>query len=332
MESFVGTSLPEAGSRSLLLLKPGSMGDVIHALPVASAIHRAWPDAELTWVVDPRWAPLLEGNPSVSRVRLFPRQKFRGPWGWGRAVRWYSALGGIRPDYVVDLQGLLRTALMAKCCRGKVTVGLSDAREGARFFYRQSAGTLPGEHAVIRYLRCLPLLGIPVPERPEFYLPPGVDPLLSEGYIVLHPFARGAGKSMETRAIQAFLAEFQERSPRPVVIVGVGESQALLPAGVIDLAGKTSLPGLIGILRGAHYVVSVDSGPMHLAAAIGVPLLGVHTWSDPRLVGPFNEKAWIWQGGKIRPQDFEKSPLEKKPFTPESAREVARFVAGRLLP
>ena len=80
-------------------------------------------------------------------------------------------------------------------------------------------------------------------------------------------------------------------------------------------------------MKKCKFLISGDSGPMHLAAAIGVPLLGVHTWSDPRLVGPFSKEAWIWQGGEIRLQDFGKPPLAEKPFTPESAREIARFVA-----
>lgn len=328
MDSFAGHPVGEGGARSLLLIKPGSMGDVIHALPVASAIRRAWPDAFLTWVVDPRWAPLLEGNPAVSRIRLFPRQGFRGPVGWVRAIRWYSALGGLRPDFVVDLQGLLRSALMARCCRGKVAVGLSDAREGAGFFYHRIAKTVPDEHAVFRYLRCLSLLGIAGPEHREFFIPSGTAPSLPPGCIVLHPFARGAGKSMDAGAIRAFVTEIQAKSRRRVVIVGVGDPPASLPVGVIDLTGKTSLAELIGILRSARFVVSVDSGPMHLASAIGVPMLGVHTWSDPRLVGPFDKGAWIWQGGGIRPQDLSKPPLEQKPFTPESAREIARFVAS----
>ena len=325
MDSIVGHASQEA--ERLLLIKPGSMGDVIHALPVASAIRRAWPEVELTWVVDPRWAPLLEGNPAVSRIKLFPREEFRGPRGWSRAVRWYSALGGMRPDFVVDLQGLLRSALMAKFCCGKMVVGLSDAREGARLFYRRIARTSPGEHAVVRYRRCLPLLG--VPDRCEFFIPSGTAPSIPPGSVVLHPFARGAGKSLDAAAIRAFVEEFQARSKRRVVIVGMGNPPASLPAGVDDLVGKTSLPELIGVLRGARFVVSVDSGPMHLAAALRVPLIGVHTWSDPRLVGPFNQEAWIWQGGEIRLQDFGKPPLAQKPFTPEAAREIARFVIRR---
>jgi len=321
------TRHPLRDAERLLLIKPGSMGDVIHALPVASAIRRAWPGVELTWVVDPRWAPLLEGNPAVSRVLLFPREEFRGPRGWARAARWYSGLGGLRPDYAVDLQGLMRSALMAKFSRAKVVAGLGDAREGARLFYRRSARTLPGEHAVLRYRRCLPLLG--VPDGCDFYIPPGKAPAIPPGFVVLHPFARGAGKSMDAGAIRAFVAEIQAASERRIVIVGMGETPLSLPGAVVDLAGKTTLPELIGILHAARFMVSMDSGPMHLAAAIGVPLLGVHTWSDPRLVGPFSKEAWIWQGGEIRLQDFTKPPLAQTALTPESAREIARFVAEK---
>lgn len=316
------------GRRSLLLIKPGSMGDVLHALPVAAAIRSAWPDVDLTWVVDPRWAPLLEGNPAVSQLLPFRREDFRGVAGWIRAARWYAGLGRLRPDVVVDLQGLLRSALLGKCSAGRRIIGLSDAREGAGWFYQDRAQTTPGEHAVLRYLRCLPLLGIPVPACPEFALPPGRPMDIPPGSVVLHPFARGAGKSMDEESIRAFVSGFQTQSRLPVVLVGMGKSPAGLPGGVIDLVGKTNLSELIGLLRGARFVVSVDSGPMHLAAALGVPLLGIHTWSNPQLVGPFCERAWVWQGGEIRLQDF-RPPLAQKPFTPEFAREVGEFVAQK---
>lgn len=315
------------GVRSVLLIKPGSMGDVIHALPVASAIRQAWPEAELTWVVDPRWAPLLSGNPAVSAVRHFPREDFRGAGGWSRALRWYAGLRGLKPDVVVDLQGLLRSALMAKCSGGKTILGLGDAREGAGFVYSQSAATVSDEHAVRRYLRVLSLPGIAVPEKCVFPLPGGESPELPEGYVVLHPFARGAGKSLGAEAIQAFVSEFRGRSSACLVTVGRGDMPPGLPDGVVDLCGKTSLDGLIGILRGARFVVSVDSGPMHLAAAVGTPLLGIHTWSDPRRVGPYSDHAWIWQGGEIRRQDLTRAPLAQRAFTSDSAAGVARFVA-----
>jgi ADP-heptose:LPS heptosyltransferase len=99
---------------------------------------------------------------------------------------------------------------------------------------------------------------------------------------------------------------------------------------VVDLLGKTNLLELIGLLRGAKFVVSVDSGPMHLAAALDVPLLSIHTWSDPRLVGPYSEAAWIWQGGGIRRQNLDAPPMPERPFEDGDAAAVGQFVSSQI--
>lgn len=315
--------------RSLLLIKPGSMGDVIHALPVASAIRAAWPGTRLTWIVDPRWAPLLAGNPAVNSVHHFPRGDFQGIAGLLRSTSWYRRLGALRPEVCVDLQGLLRSGLMARFSRAPRIIGLSDAREGASFFFNHTVQVVKGEHAVRRYLRCLPALGIPVPDEPEWTLPPGdalPDAGIPSGAVVLHPFARGAGKSMDEAGVRAFVEAFCQGSSRPIAVVG-GAANFPLPEGVVDLTGKTTLLQLVWILRQASFVASVDSGPMHLAAALGRPLLSIHTWTDPRLVGPFGSGAWIWQGGKIRRQQPAAPPLPEAPFTAEASAEAGRFVA-----
>ena len=315
--------------RSLLLIKPGSMGDVIHSLPVASAIHESWPGTRLTWLIDPRWAPLLEGNPAVSAIHPFPRALFRGFGGVFKAFAWYRSLGALNPDLCVDLQGLLRSGLMARFSGSRRTIGLSDAREGASLFFNSVVSVAEGEHAVRRYLRCLPALGIPVPEEPKWVLPEG-DPLpdfeMPEGAVILHPFARGAGKSMEENAIEEFVKSFRAISNRPIIVVG-GVSSASLSNEVIDLTGRTNLAQLIWVVRRAAFVVSVDSGPMHLASALGRPLLSIHTWTDPRLVGPYGKGAWIWQGGGIRMRDPFEPPLPEVPFTSRASGEIARFVA-----
>ena len=128
------------------------MGDVIHALPVASAIHRAWPLTRITWILDPRWTELLEGNPAIAKIHPFPRQSFRGPSGLIRALRWYRGLRELKVDTVVDLQCLLRSGLMAYYSGARVVVGLGDAREGAGFFYSSLVPVRKDEHAVNR--RC----------------------------------------------------------------------------------------------------------------------------------------------------------------------------------
>ena len=319
---------------SLLLIKPGSMGDVIHSLPVASAIHRAWPATRITWIVDPRWAPLLQGNPAIKKLHLFPRETFRGFSGFLRSIGWYRELRSLRPAIALDLQCLLRSGVMAACSRAGQVFGLDDAREGAAFFYHRKIPVRREEHAVRRYLRSLPALGID-PETPwAWNLPAGeaCAALPSGGdYAVLHPFSRGHGKSMDAASIRAFIESFQSRSPLRLVIVGSGVLETSLRGRVVDLLGKTNLLELIGILRGARFVVSVDSGPMHLAAALGTPLLSIHTWSDPRLVGPYSEKAWIWQGGEIRPQNLEAVPNPARPFTPADATLVGEFAAEAAL-
>lgn len=309
------------------------MGDVIHALPVASAIHRTWPHTRITWIVDPRWAPLLEGNPAIEKLHFFPRENFRGPAGFLRSIGWYRSLRSLRPDVALDLQCLLRSGVMAACSGAAQVFGLDDAREGAGFFYHRKIPVRRDEHAVRRYLRSLPVLGID-PETPwDWNLPAGVPcPAMPPGndYIILHPFSRGRGKSMDAASIRALVESFQSRCPLRVVVVGSGTLETNLGAQVVNLLGATSLPELIHLLRGARFVVSVDSGPMHLAAALGVPLLSIHTWSDPRLVGPYSKKAWIWQGGSIRPQDLE-GPIEPaQPFTSRDATRVGEFVASTL--
>ena len=114
----------------------------------------------------------------------------------------------------------------------------------------------------------------------------------------------------------------------PIVLAGAPKSLPDFGLGVIDLLGKTSLSELIGLLRGASYLVSVDSGPMHLAAALGIPLLSIHTWSDPRLVGPFSKNSHVWQGGQILEQNLQRVPAPERAFTLQDAAAVGHFAAN----
>lgn len=192
------------------------MGDVIHALPVASAIHRAWPLTRITWILDPRWSALLDGNPAIAKIHPFPRQSFRGLGGAIRALRWYRSLRSLGTDAVLDLQCLLRSGLMAACSGARVVVGLGDAREGAGFFYSRSVPVKKDEHAVNRYLRVLPALGIAVPETLHWSIPHGHRPAglaINEPYIVLHPFSRGEGKSSAQKPLARSSSPFG-KSPR----------------------------------------------------------------------------------------------------------------------
>lgn len=290
----------QARPKRILLIKPSSLGDVIHALPVVAALHCHWPETELRWLIHPAWRSLVEGHPGVSDTVLFPRDRFRGLSGWVRSIAWMRLLRDWKPDLVVDLQGLFRSALFARVSGASRIVGLSDAREGAGLLYHEQVPVNRDVHAVTRYLTVLDHLGIPCCEQPDFQLPQGKFPQnfdRSTPYIVLHPYARGEGKSLNETQVRAFLRGVQNQR---VVIVGRGDRLTDLPRHVEDWSNRTELLELIGILRGASFVVSSDSGPMHLAAAIHPGrTLAIHRWSDPLKVGPWFAESLVWKAGRM---------------------------------
>lgn len=295
-----------AAPADVLVLKPSSFGDIIHTLPAIHFLKVAWPNSRFHWVVNPEWAPLLENNPDLSSVAIFPRRELRGPAAVPGFVRWCARTRVASPsggfDLALDFQGLLRSALMAKGCRAGRVLGLSDAREGARLFYHERADTRGLAHAVDRYLALARLAGADTNGKAVFPLPqgepiPGLDPAMLARAVVLHPFARGEGKSLPVEAIEAIIRKL---APRTVVLAGVGGPDGhVWPKEMISLLGQTSLAQLVWLLRHAGAVISVDSGPMHLAAALDRPLLGLHTWSDPRAVGPWRADAHIWKSGRL---------------------------------
>ena len=316
----------------LLVIKPSSLGDIVHTLPAVSALRQRFPEARITWMVNPEWAPLLEGNPDVDSTLVFPRADFRGLSGWLRFRRWRAALPSkLQPDLVLDFQGLLRTALVARAFRGVPLAGLSDAREGARFFQTRTVQVAPSSHAVERYLALASAFGATADRPPVFPLPHGRAPaaqLPDRPFIVLHPFSRGHGKSLTPETVAAFCRE----STHPVVLVG--RSDAALPAmpdNVVNILNKTDLAELIWILRHAAFVVSVDSGPMHLAAAVTDKLLGIHTWSDPCKVGPYRPGAHVWKGREIFPA-LDPASSRASAVVPDAhdARTMARYVCHSL--
>jgi ADP-heptose:LPS heptosyltransferase len=247
---------------------------------------------------------VLRDNPVIDEIVLFPRERFRGVGGMLMSIPWSLHLRKIRPDIALDLQGLLRSALMARLSRAGRAIGISDAREGATRLYHEVIPVIRGEHAVLRYLRVLGGLGLPKIERPVFPLPPGVPlngPFRNQPFVVLHPFARGEGKSLEPEHVVQFCERVR---PLTTVLAGIGKLQREVPGNTINLLNQTTIREMIWLLGAADFVASVDSGPMHIAAAVGAKMLSIHTWSDPRLVGPFSEEAWIWQGGEIRRQQI----------------------------
>jgi heptosyltransferase-1 len=298
---------------SILIIKPSSLGDIVHTLPAVALVADAHPEAAITWVINPEFAPLLRGNPDVDHIHIFPRGEFRGLGAATSLGPWLKITKKLQPDLALDFQGLLRSALIAKISGAKKTYGMSDAREGARWFYHRVAKVDRREHAVERYLKLAASAGGKISNELRCPFPSGDKlPRFDEypPFILLHPFARGSGKSLSNRVIEELCEAF---APTRVVVVGQSRRKLDTPPNCVELTNQTSLLQLVRLIRVARFVVSVDSGPMHIAAAVNAPLLSIHTWTDPRRVGPYNPDAWVWKNAKImRVSEFDTTPPPRR--------------------
>lgn len=320
-----------AGFRSALIVKPSSLGDIVHTLPAVQALRAAFPHLHIRWLANTEWTPLLLDNPAVDEVLPFPRKTFRGLSGLARFATWaahWRKLPRPQPEIALDFQGLLRSAVLARLSGACPVVGLSDSREGARLLHDHVVTVDPGAHALDRNLALVRAFGIE-PGSLETPLPTGSRPAGwpdRDDILVVHPWSRGRGKSLPPEVLQALCDAL---APAAVALVGLPGHEPL-PRGdhLVDLSGRTSLPELVWCLRQARTVISVDSGPMHIAAAVNPRTLGIHTWSDPRQVGPHAPTARVWKAGRIAARsDFSPSECASTQVPGiDDARRLADFV------
>ena len=335
------------GHERILVLKPSSLGDIVHTLPAVSAISRQFPETRIDWLANTEWLPLLEGLPFLRRTVPFPRKNFRGFGGLLRARRWAATeFASENYDVALDFQGLLRSALLAKMSGARQRIGFAQAREGAANLYHHSicVQDWAHRHAVDRYRSLVESLGVST-EPVEFPLPEGTPVDLpkefSDSAIVLHPFSRGAGKSLSLAEVEELC---EALAPLPVILAGRTEHSSHeghdWPGQVHDLLNRTDLAELIFLLRQARGMISVDSGPMHLAAGITDRVLSLHTWTDPGMVGPWRPGSWVYRDGQFqqvrnlvagqfpeRRDQKKKLASQDRLYTPAEIENIAQFVS-----
>jgi len=315
--------------KSILIIKPSSLGDVVHTLPAVAAGRDAHPEATITWVINPEWAPILRGNQDVNHVHIFPRKDFSGLGASTSLLPWLKQTRKLQPDLALDFQGLLRSAIIGRVSGAKRFIGMSDGREGSRLFYHKSVKVNRRDHAIERYLKLAEAAGATIGESLRSPLPTG-DPLPRfdeyPPFILLHPFARGRSKSLSNAVIQEICRAF---APTRVVVVGRSKRKFDPPENCVELTNQTTLLQLIRLIRVARFVISTDSGPMHIAAAVTDRLLSIHTWTNPTRVGPYNPDAWIWKHGQLlRVADLENTKLRRhgRNFKTKDVPEITELI------
>ena len=291
---------------NILILKPSSLGDVVQTLPVLRLIRRHLPASEIFWWINSNLASLIEGDPDLTGIVRFERKRWAAPQHWPemfRSVQWMRAQNF---DWVIDLQCLARSGAFAWLANGKFLIGLDEAREGARGLYdlavrRPSFHT----HAVDWYLAVLPQLGVPVhwnfqwlPERSETAATVKSKWQTNDArWIAIQPGARWNNKRWPVQNFAELVRLLAAGFPDVrFAILGNDDDKPLgkivaraEPARCLNLCGRTSLPEMVEWLRLCKLMITNDTGPMHVAAALGKPLVALFGPTEPRRTGPYGQ-------------------------------------------
>ena len=274
---------------AILVVRLGAMGDILHTLPAVRALKLGYPETPLTWVVEPKWAPLLEQNPFVDRVVTLDRGSFRGIVASHRALRECSY------RFAVDFQGLLKSALVAVAAQPATIYGFDPSlvrERAAALFYAHKIST-SATHVVDRNLDLAAAAGAVCGGSPGFPLPPGrpEGDLPAGEFVLASPLAGWASKQWPLAHYRALGERLRSELGIPLVLNGPPGA----PFGDIApaLAHYSGLPGLIHATRRAAAIVGVDSGPLHLAAALDKPGVAIFGPTDPARNGPYGNSLRV---------------------------------------
>ena len=288
--------------RRICVIKPSALGDVVQAVPLLPVLHERFPNAQIDWVINQELADLLVGHPHLDKLLPFHRR--------GTARQYLHLLHNLRErqyDLVFDLQGLMRSGLMAAATRAPLRIGLETSREGAgfacHFTIPQTGKATP---AFQRYWRIAEELGlgdrspqtiVQMADRDREWARSELR-ALNGPILAIHPGARWMTKRWPVEKFAVVANKAMRQYGFSVVILGskaemplAHELQTLLQGfvsrkTVLNLTGQTTLKQLAAVLSAVEIVLTNDSGPMHLAAGLGKSVLGVFTCTSPVTSGP----------------------------------------------
>ncbi|MDD4599668.1 MAG: lipopolysaccharide heptosyltransferase II [Negativicutes bacterium] len=307
--------------KNILIIKLSAIGDVIHALPVASALKACYPQARITWVVEKPAYDLLTNNPNIDEIILFEKKKFKSISGFLKhGPKLACELHKRKFDLSIDLQGLFKSAAIALLSGAKKKLVYCNARELSHLVSERIDGEHSKGHVVDRYLDVVRHLGVII-DKPYFEVnvtekeasktkaitdKAGID--ITKPYVVLAPGTNWPNKCWPTSHFAALVDKLFDDGIIPVVIGGPKDdrlyneiaAEANIPP--VDLIGKTNLKELAYIIQQARAFIGGDTGPMHLAAAVNTPVIALFGPTDPNRNGPYGDghkvliTAWECRG------------------------------------
>lgn len=266
----------------ILVVRLGAMGDIVHALPAVASLRASLPGVHVSWAVHPKWREILEGGGAADELILVDRRSYASVRNAAAALRREEF------DFAVDFQGLIQSALVTRAARCGDVFGFHRdivREKAAALFYKQTLLSRAA-HVVDRNLDLAAAAGatqrvldFPLPPgRPEGWLPDGP-------FVLAAPFAGWTAKQWPLE----FYAEVAAKLPVPLVLNGAPSQESALRAVAGARVHLSSVSGLIDATRRAAAVIGVDSGPLHLAAALGVPGVAIFGPTDPARNGPYSD-------------------------------------------
>lgn len=335
----------------VLIIKLSALGDVVQSLPVAMAIRRHDPSARIDWLVERPSAGLLLGHPALDNVLISPRHDLRedAVAALPEAGSFLGRLRSVRYDVVLELQGLIKSAIFARLVRGGRKIGFRGGKEplAALVLNQPLPAYDPERHALERYLDVLEPLGVLRPARPEFGLQPSAEHLAGarellgawgreRPLVVLHPVAKWDSKLWPLEHWIALARRLREMG-LDLVLSGARDDQPVTGAiaqgaggGVLDLAGRTGLKELSAVLSLARLVVCTDTGVMHLAAALDRPVVALFGPTSPGRTGPWGTGHTVLRLGLACSPCFKRQCPEPRCLTELTPALVAEAVAAHL--
>ncbi len=287
--------------KRILVVRLGALGDIVHALPALAALKRAFPNTAIDWLVDYRYADFLDLVPLIERRIVLSS---RTPTGWLKAIK---EIRQFSYDVALDLQGLLKSAVFARASGAERVVGFSSKqlREPmARVFYSAVRGPDPtGKHVIEKNLMLLRILGI---ESSEWTFPIKIptmeasiklrrtlDIAEDKPFVLINPNAGWSNKRWPPDRFGTLALWLWKSYRLPTIIVWgpseYGRALEVVEAskGAARLAPPTTIADLVSLVREASLMVSGDSGPLHIAAALGTPIVGIYGPTAVERNGPW---------------------------------------------
>ncbi|MGB7589755.1 MAG: glycosyltransferase family 9 protein [Terriglobia bacterium] len=302
----------QPGSRlRFLVIRLSSIGDIVHALPAVAALGQSFPKAEIHWVIENRYASLLAGNPYVHRIIPLDTLSWRGSLPPAsivkETVKTFMGIRRVAYEAVVDFQGLWKSAMIALLSGVKERVGLAEhwlVEPSAAVLYTERVSAAGRQHVVEESLALVEYLGaragpwqFPLPHTPEAdqYVDGQLARLEARDFMLVNPGGGWKAKRWAPENYALLLRHLESRFSGKILLTGSpGENELI--SGILDGAGTkrasyfpSSVVQFIALARRAKLFLGGDTGPLHLAAAVGTPLVAIHGPTDPARNGPFNK-------------------------------------------